>query len=95
MWLGHSYCYWASFMASSALEELPRTRARIFLATSANGIEDESIMDLLRATLLAHGKDVQVVIIKGADHAFQLPDHPERDGWRDMQKLIVDWFFSK
>lgn len=95
MWLGHSYCYWATFMASSALEELPRTRARIFLASSDNGMEDESNMDLLRATLLAHGKDVRVALIKGADHAFQVPDHPERDGWRDMQTLIVDWFFSQ
>ena len=95
MWLGHSYCYWASFMASSALKDLPLTSARIFLANSDNSVEDEQNIDLLRATLLAHGKDVKVVLIKGADHAFQVPDHAERDGWRDMQKLILDWFFSR
>ncbi len=95
MWFGHSYAYWASFMRSSALEELPRTNARILVA---RGSEDDPDavwnIDLIRATLLAHGKDVTAFVVEGANHGFQFPHDPSRDGWREIQQRVVQWFVA-
>ncbi len=95
MWFGHSYAYWASFMRSSTLEELPRTNARILLAEPGeDGPGDLHNLDLLQATLLAHGKNVTALLVEGANHGFQFTKDPKRDDWREIQQTIARWFFE-
>ncbi|MGH9769543.1 MAG: hypothetical protein ACREAB_19125 [Blastocatellia bacterium] len=58
-WLGHPYRRWSSFLKHSVIEELLRTKARIYLA---QGTLDTSVSvkahDVLVAELRARGRDV-------------------------------------
>jgi hypothetical protein len=57
--LGHPYRAWTSFATSSCMEELLRTKARVYIA---QGTEDHNVapvtFEIVRAHLLAHGRDV-------------------------------------
>jgi pimeloyl-ACP methyl ester carboxylesterase len=83
MWLGHAYPRWATFMSTSVVEQLVRTKASIFVGMgSKDGIDPAASVDLAHASLLAVGNnDVTAVLVPGANHGFQFPDDPTRDGW--------------
>lgn len=92
---GHSYRYWSSFLASSALEELPKTNARVFLAQgSLDGPDPEGDLDVVLATAASKGKDVTRALVVGADHGFAFPKEPQRDGWSQIQRRVLAWFFE-
>ena len=93
--IGHTALYWSSRFTRSAMEELPKTQARIFLAHgTADHQVDISNFDLLYAHLLAHGKDVTVRRYEGADHGYRFADQPQRDGWKEVFEEVRDWFFQ-
>jgi dienelactone hydrolase len=79
--LGHPYRAWTSFAASSCMEELLRTQARVYIA---QGTDDHNVrpitFEILRAHLLAHGRDVTADWVVGADHGFFFPADGKRDG---------------
>lgn len=92
---GHSYRYWTSFSASSALEELPKANARVFLAQgSADGFDPAGDLDVVLATLASKGKDVTSALAMGADHAFAYAREPRRDGWSQIQRRVLAWLFG-
>ena len=93
--LGHSHLYWSSRFLSSAMEVLPKLKARIFLA---HGSADRNVavanFDLLYAQLLAQTKDVTAHRYEGADHGYHFADQPDRDGWKEVFEAVRDWFFK-
>lgn len=95
LFLGHPHRRWTSFLATSPLKELPRTRARIFLVQgTADVVTSTSSVDALHAELVAAGRDVTYLRLEGADHAFHRPgtdDSPSRGFARVFDRLVV-WF---
>jgi dipeptidyl aminopeptidase/acylaminoacyl peptidase len=93
--LGHRSRRWSTFWSSSTLEELLRTKARIFIA---QGTADQNVsvtsFDVLYASLLVHGREVAARRITGADHGFGFADQPGRDGWKEIFEDIRNWFFQ-
>jgi pimeloyl-ACP methyl ester carboxylesterase len=99
-WLGHPYRRWATFLPHNSLEDLVRTRARVFLA---HGTADRSVpvvsFDWLRAELAARGRDVTVERLEGFDHGLVGPGGPPRDpavpyGVGRALGDVVEWFLG-
>lgn len=95
-YLGHPYRKWSSFWRSSTLEELLKTKARIFVAQGAEDMKGKRVagFDVLLATLLGHGGDVTARLVEGADHGFGIADQSGRDGWKEMFEEIRNWLFQ-
>jgi len=97
-WLGHPYRRWSTFLGHSVLEELLRTKARIYVA---HGTRDAVIPvaahDMLVAELRAHGRDVTAERLEGADHGFQTEDMPTGPpvGMQALLGRVVDWFLAE
>lgn len=96
LFLGHAYPRWASFLASSPVEELSEVRwARVLVA---QGLADDAVepftADVLTASLRVQGIDVTEVLVPRADHSFALAGSPERDGWREVLGQVTDWALS-
>ncbi len=91
-WLGHPYRRWTTFMKHSVLEELKRSQARIYLA---HGTADEADaiqgFDVMRAELIAHGRDVTAERIEGGDHGFFVKDD-KKSGMQRVMGNVVAWF---
>ena len=92
MWVGHSYPYWASFMPGAVVEELVRAKARAFVALGSLETNAHADIDLVNGTLLAWGRDITALVIEGANHGFQFPAEPKRDGWREILERVGEWF---
>lgn len=95
---GHPHRRWTSFLATSPLEELGKTRAKVFIG---QGTDDKAVhapsADVLFATLKARGRDVAFSRVPG-DHAFLVFSEGAElkgDGWQDMHARVVEWFLSK
>jgi pimeloyl-ACP methyl ester carboxylesterase len=91
-WKGHPYRRWSTFLKSSVVEELKRSKAKIFLA-QGTADESESVLgfDVLRAELLAQGRDVTAHRVAGGDHGFRISG--TSGGLPDMMEKVLDWFF--
>jgi dienelactone hydrolase len=95
-WMSHPYRRWSSFLKSSVTEELLRSRARVYLA---QGTRDTSSpvagFDVLRAELVARGRDVTAERLEGADHGFRREgDGPGPEGMKAVLGRVVEWFLS-
>lgn len=94
-WMGHPHRRWSSFCRYSSVAELLRSRARIYLA---HGTADRSSyvgsLDVLRAELAAHGRDVVVERIAGVDHGYVPADgsQPGAAPFDALFERILDWF---
>ncbi len=92
---GHPYRRWSSFMKTSVLAELQRSKARIYLA---QGTLDRAVtvtgFDVMRAELIARGRDLTVERIEGGDHGFSKGSE-DREGLRNVFANVVNWFFGK
>lgn len=98
MWLGHSNRRWSSFLASSPIEELAKTKARVYLAQgSADRAVAPASCDALYAQLLSRGRDVTANRVEGADHSFGRTDESGRriDGWNDLWGEVIAWYLDK
>ncbi|MBI3934807.1 MAG: prolyl oligopeptidase family serine peptidase [Acidobacteria bacterium] len=93
--LGHTPLYWSSRWTFSTMQELSRTKARIFLA---HGTADQNVtiahFDMMYAHLLAQGKDVTARRYQGADHGYRFADQPDRDGWKEVFEESRTWFLE-
>ena len=89
-WLGHPYRRWSSFLGSSVIDELKRSKAKVYLAHGTADESDSVIgFDVMRAELLAGGRDVTAERIEGGDHGFAV------QGQGGMPKVVgnvVEWF---
>ena len=94
--LGHPYRAWTSFAKSSCIEELLRTKARVYIA---QGTEDHNVapatVEILWAHLLAHGRDITVDRVIGADHGSFFKNEPKRDGQAELFTRIRTWFLGQ
>jgi hypothetical protein len=91
--LGHPYRRWSTFWSSSTLDELLRTKARIFIAQgTADQNASVTSFDVLHASLIVRGRPVTARRIVGADHGFGFADQPGRDGWTEIFEDIRNWF---
>ena len=92
---GQTYRWWASEAASSCMEELLKTKARVYIA---QGTEDHKVVpitfDILLAHLLAHGRDVTADRVIGAAHSLMFPNEPDRDGQLEVFERIRTWFIG-
>ncbi len=96
--LGHPHRRWTTFLATSPLEEIKRTKARVFIG---QGTDDKAVYppsaDVLFASLKAVGKDVTFSRVPG-DHAFMTKGKDgelDPEGWDEMHTRVVEWFLSK
>jgi predicted esterase len=95
-WLGHPYRRWSSFLTGNRLEDLMKTRARIFIA---HGTADTAVpvtsADWLFAELTARGRDVRYERIEGGDHGLKRPDEATDSstpfGLERVLALVLDW----
>lgn len=96
MWMGHPNRRWSSFLRDSVIEELQRSKARIYLG---QGVLDPIIPvashDMAVAELRSKGRDVVSDRVEGADHGFQTADMPKQGPPKGMQDLfgrLLKWF---
>ncbi len=93
--LGHPYLRWATFLASSPMEELAKTTARIYVA---QGGADKAVLPIsarvLYAQLVAKGKDATLDWVTDADHSFNRKDKPDSDGWKDVLDRTAEWYLN-
>ncbi len=97
LFFGHPYRRWSSFLATSTLEQLLASDARVFVA---QGAEDRAVtrasFDVLQAELVARGRDARFELVAGADHSFSLESGGARtDGWGPLFQRIVSWFLNE
>jgi pimeloyl-ACP methyl ester carboxylesterase len=95
--LGHPHRRWTSFLATSPLEELKKTRAKVFIG---QGLDDQAVLpasaDVLFATLKAVGRDPVYSRVPG-DHGFEVSREgqpPAGDGWLEMHARVAEWFLG-
>lgn len=90
---GHPYRRWSSFLATSVLDELLRTKARVYVA---HGSQDAAVpiaaFDVLRAELIRHGRNLTTRRIEDADHAFATSDRVSPGVMMEVFAEIVKWF---
>jgi pimeloyl-ACP methyl ester carboxylesterase len=94
-WKGHPYRRWSSFLEHSVLDELIRTKARIYLA---QGVLDPVIPvaahDMLVAELRAQGRYVSEERVEGVEHGFQPKNAPPGPpaGMQALLGRVLAWF---
>jgi len=90
---GHPYRRWSSFISSSTLDELLRSRARIYIA---HGSHDTKVpvaaFELLCAELARHGRDFVATRVEGAGHNLGRRDQEGPVGMAEIFSDIVNWF---
>lgn len=92
---GHAYRYWTSFAGVSVLDGLSKAKGRVLIAEGSLDDDDPQFdIDLLSTVLRVGNRDVTAWLIQGANHGFQYPAAPERDGWAEIQKRVLDWAFG-
>ena len=93
--LGFAHRRWSSFLASSPIEELRASRARVYLAQGGlDTAVDPTSADALYAQLVAAGADVTYDRLPAADHSFLSPERPDEDGWRALFERLALWFLE-
>jgi pimeloyl-ACP methyl ester carboxylesterase len=92
---GHPHRRWTSFLATSTLEELRRSSARIFLA---HGTADDTVpiesFDMMCAELHRDGRDITIERIEGADHRLCRPDEMQEVAITRIFERVIDWFVT-
>jgi dipeptidyl aminopeptidase/acylaminoacyl peptidase len=90
---GHPYRRWSTFCATSTIEQLAKTKAKIFAAA---GTEDKSVpfqsFEALRAALSARSADAHFDVVEGGDHSFSKQGEKNVDGFTRIFKDVLDWF---
>jgi pimeloyl-ACP methyl ester carboxylesterase len=89
-WMGHPNRRWSTFLKSSVIDELKRSKAKVYLAHgTADEADSVTGFDVIRAELLAAGRDVTAERVEGGDHGFGVK------GRSEIAKVfgnVVAWF---
>jgi pimeloyl-ACP methyl ester carboxylesterase len=89
-WMGHPYRRWSTFLQSSVIDELKRGKAKVYLAHGTADEADSVVgFDVMRAELLAAGRDVTAERVEGGDHGLGTTDQP---GPGSVFGHVVEWF---
>lgn len=90
-WMGHPYRRWSTFLKSSVVGELKKSKARVYLA---QGSEDLAVhpksYDFAIAELKTSGRDVTGDYVLGGDHGFRSSTNP--DGFTQVLDRVLHWF---
>lgn len=93
---GHPYRRWSSFLATSVVTELRKTKAFIYLAQG--GVDPNvhpATFEVALAELTAAGAKVDGERLPKADHGFAVPGDPEPyTGFLGVLSRVIDWFFA-
>lgn len=93
--LGHSHLRWSSFLKSSPIEAILKTKAKVFVA---QGTEDTNSLpasaEVLYSELLARGRDCVYERVEGGDHGFMTAGDNGK-GWVETHSKAVNWFLGK
>lgn len=90
-WFGHTYLRWSSFLGSSTIAELARSRAAVFVAQGElDAVVSLEGFEFLVGALRQTGRSVQRLLVGGADHSFS--SGPGRDGWSETLGAVLGWF---
>lgn len=93
--LGHSHLRWSSFLKTSPIEAILKSKAKVFVAT---GTADTSSLpassEAFYTELLARGRDCTYERIEGGDHAFMTRNDRNGEGWFEANKKAVNWFLD-
>ncbi len=96
LWLGHPHRRWNTFLRTSPIEGVLKSRARVFIGQgSADSASSPRGADVMHAELLARGRDVTYKRVEGADHAFMAEGEPQGQGWIDMHRAALEWFLGE
>ena len=89
-WMGHPYRRWSTFLKSSVIDELKRSKAKVYLAHGTADESDSVIgFDVMRAELLAAGRDVTAERVEGSDHGFAVQG---QSGISKVFGNVVEWY---
>jgi hypothetical protein len=88
-WLGHPHQRWATFAMQSTVDGLARTGAQIYVAYGTEDLPRSG--DLLRANLLAMGKEFVAERILGGDHCLRVPDAGRERDIREVLERVIGW----
>ena len=98
MWMGHSNLRWSTFCATSPMEELLKTPARVYIAQgSADQAVSPSTALMLQATLLSRGRDVRLNWIEGGDHGYAKAGETREAAGAAFNSVVTDainWFLT-
>ncbi|HVK09783.1 MAG TPA: alpha/beta fold hydrolase [Gemmataceae bacterium] len=91
-WMGHPYRRWSTFLKSSVIDELKRGKAKVYLAHgTADEADSVAGFDVMRAELLAAGRDVTAERVEGGDHGLGVKG---QGGPRKVFANVVAWFLK-
>jgi len=89
---GHPFKRWSSFYRVSPVDELLKSKARVYVG---DGTADRSVsvmsLELVAAKLLSAGHDVTIRRVPGADHGL---NGPESTTAKEYQRAL-DWFWIR
>lgn len=97
MFLGHPHRRWSSFLRTSPVQQLLKSGANVMIV---QGVADTAVhpssADILRAELLAHGREPVFRLISGADHSLVRTgaDGSRENLWDEVMCDAVDWFLA-
>lgn len=92
---GFTYLRWSSMLTTSVIDELTAYKGKILLVqgTADKSVHPETAI-ISYTTLLSKGKDVQLELLEGADHSFNITTNPATDGWKLAIQTVTDWFLA-
>jgi pimeloyl-ACP methyl ester carboxylesterase len=91
-WMGHPYRRWSTFLKSSVIDGLKRTKAKVYLAHgTADEADSVTGFDVMHAELLAGGRDVTAERIEGGDHGLGTKG---QSGMPRVFGNVVEWFLK-
>ena len=65
---------------------------------AAQGARDRVVaresFEVMRAELLARGRDAVVELVEDADHGFAVKGEPRSRGWEAILTRVVDWYLA-
>ncbi len=89
---GHPFKRWASFYRASPVDELLKSKARVYIG---DGTQDRSVsvmsLELMAARLISAGHDVTIRRVPDADHSLNGPDTTTADEYR----RALEWFAAR
>jgi predicted esterase len=92
---GFTYLRWSSFLKTSVIEELRAFKGKILIL---QGDLDENVhpesAKILYTSLLSKGCTVELEMIEGADHSFNITANPAVNGWERVIQRSINWFLN-
>jgi pimeloyl-ACP methyl ester carboxylesterase len=92
---GHPFRRWSTFLATSPVKELLRSKAKVM---AVQGMADKSVsprsVDVLEAELRSQGREVVVKRIENAGHDFAKPGQPPQDSLRGVFTDVLGWWLG-